>query len=151
MSQLDRYPRTTPTYTKKNEESKVLREKQLGSVPTAGKTTPLNKTTKTASIRSKLNATNENRVVASSKIPFRLSPKPTLNKAKPSHPLNSAHLSSHNNDAKLNTPINRNIRSAFGSAVKQDSASKDSSARFKILKKLMKASRCIILFKYSFF
>ncbi len=127
MSQIERYPKTTPTFKRNDDESKVLREKQLGSV--TGKTTPLQKTIRTTSLKSKINATDENKSVASTRIPFKLTPKNLPNKSKPSNLLHLAHLSSHNNEVKLSTPVNRNIRSAFGSALKQESTSKENSAR----------------------
>lgn len=147
MSQADRF-RLTPGLAKK-EETRVLKEKQVGSIGIAssgiGKTTPqlAKKTQPLKTGPMKRVTINESRGV-----PVRTTNKPTFKStpiakgllSKPSKtsgpPMHGSHAASHQND-KLSTPLNRKTYTAFGSSAKQDSTSKENSAR-----KLM-ASRAI--------
>lgn len=155
MSQFEpRYAKNIPTFTKKVEsDSKVLKEKQIGSLGVgagiASKNTPqLIKKINTVNINRSANlkktiptSTNENRstlsAVKSTKTSYKATPiaKGLLSKTgKIPGPLQ--------NDSKMTTPLNRNIRNVFGSSIKQEtSASKDNSAR----KLLVNNSRAAVL------
>lgn len=139
MSQT--YPRSALPLSKKTEDSKVLREKQIGSTPVSLINKNIaNKITSNQQRKAQLEAarnslkrpgaiTNENKTINTAntgviKKTFRSTPI-----SKGLLPKSVKSVASNQND-KLSTPVNRNIRSVFGSSAKQErSASKDNSAR----------------------
>lgn len=113
-----------------SKETKVLKEKQSNVISSSNKSANVSKpptpntlfTKKSQTIRPvvKRPILNENKI-AGSKLPTKSTPlgKTLASKVAKSTP-HSSHLSSHQNE-KMNTPINRNIRQAFGSSAKENS------------------------------
>lgn len=128
MSHFSNRPILTPTLGK-NQECNVLKEKQPNSISISSKVTPKTLYTKKAQIVRpvvKKPILNENKCTTGSKMPARSTPlgkNITSKLSKPISTPHSSHSTSHQNE-KMNTPINRNIRPAFGSSTKENSNKK---------------------------
>lgn len=133
------YQRSTPLVNKKTEDTKVLREKQLGSTPASLINSNIsNKLAvhqqKKAQLEAARNALKKPGVRTYTSENKTSTTKVTAKAAFRSTPISKGLLAKSgkiiNQNDKLSTPVNRNIRSVFGSSARQEgSASKENSAK----------------------